>query len=138
MAMVENPSDEKIKEILETKKVVAVVGLSPKPERASNDVANYLKNHGYKIIPVNPGHDEILGEKSYPSLSDIREKVDIVDVFRRPEHVGPIIDEAININADVIWLQQGIRNDEAAQKAIDAGKAVIQDKCMFQEHRRLM
>ncbi|MBD3216821.1 MAG: CoA-binding protein [candidate division Zixibacteria bacterium] len=136
--MAENPSDDKIKEILETKKVVAVVGLSPKKERASNDVASYLKDKGYKIIPVNPGHDEILGEKSYPSLSDIPEKVDIVDIFRRPEHTGPIVDEAISIDADVIWLQLGIRNDEAAQKALDAGKTVVQDKCMLQEHRKLL
>ena len=136
--MAENPSDDKIKEILETKKVVAVVGLSPKPERASNDVASYLKDKGYNIIPVNPGHDEILGEKSYPSLSDIPDKVDIVDVFRKPEHTGPIIDEAISIDADVIWLQLGIRNDEAAQKALEAGKTVVQDRCMLQEHRKLM
>ncbi|NIP41123.1 MAG: CoA-binding protein [candidate division Zixibacteria bacterium] len=136
--MVENPSDDKIKEILKNKKVVAVVGLSPKPERASNDVASYLKEKGYKIIPVNPGHEEILGEKAYPSLADIPEKVDIVDVFRRSEHTGPIIDEAISIDADVIWLQQGIRNDEAAQKALEAGKTVVQDRCMLQEHRRLM
>ena len=136
--MAENPSDDKIKEILETKKEEAVVGLSPKPERASNDVASYLKDKGYNIIPVNPGHDEILGEKSYPSLSDIPDKVDIVDVFRKPEHTGPIIDEAISIDADVIWLQLGIRNDEAAQKALEAGKTVVQDRCMLQEHRKLM
>lgn len=138
MAEVANPPDADIKKVLENSKIIAVVGLSPKPERASNDVARYLKGHGYKIIPVNPGHDEILGEKCYASLSDIPEKVDVVDIFRRPEHIPPIVDEALKIGAKVIWLQLGIRNDEAAQKALDAGKTVIQDKCMLQEHRRLM
>lgn len=138
MAKVENPSDDEIRKVLEDSKVIAVVGLSPKPERASHDVAKYLKEHGYKIIPVNPGQDEILGEKCYPSLSDIPEKVDIVDIFRRPEHIPPIMDEAIKIGAKTIWLQLGIRNDEAARKGLDAGRTVIQDKCMLQEHRRLM
>lgn len=138
MAEVANPPDADIKKVLENSKIIAVVGLSPKPERASNDVARYLKDHGYKIIPVNPGHDEILGEKCYASLSDIPEKVDVVDIFRRPEHIPPIVDEALKIGAKVIWLQLGIRNDKAAQKALDAGKTVIQDKCMLQEHRRLM
>jgi predicted CoA-binding protein len=138
MAEVANPPDADIKKVLENSKIIAVVGLSPKPESASNDVARYLKDHGYKIIPVNPGHDEILGEKCYASLSDIPDKVDVVDIFRRPEHIPPIVDEALKIGAKVIWLQLGIRNDEAAQKALDAGKTVIQDKCMLQEHRRLM
>ncbi len=138
MAKVENPSDDEIRKVLENSRVIAVVGLSPKPERASHDVAKYLKEHGYKIIPVNPGQDEILGEKCYPSLSDIPEKVDIVDIFRRPEHIPPIMDEAIKMGAKTIWLQLGIRNDDAAQKGLDAGRTVIQDKCMLQEHRRLM
>jgi predicted CoA-binding protein len=138
MAEVANPPDADIKKVLENSKVIAVVGLSAKTERDSYNVASYLKNHGYKIIPVNPGQDEILGEKCYASLSDIPEKVDVVDIFRRPEHIPPIVDEAIKIGAKVIWLQLGIRNDEAAQKALDAGKTVIQDKCMLQEHRRLM
>jgi hypothetical protein len=133
MAEIPNPPPEKIKQILKNSKVVAVVGLSPKPDRASNDVAVYLKKQGYKIIPVNPGHDEILGEKSYPSLSDIPEKVDIVDVFRRPEQVGPPIEGAIEIGAPVVWLQLGIRNDDEARKAVDAGLTVIQDKCIKQE-----
>lgn len=138
MSQLENPSPEEIKKILEHARVIAVVGLSPKPERASNEVANYLQSKGYKIIPVNPGYDRILGEKSYPSLADIPEKVDIVDIFRRPEQVGPIIDEAIKIGAKVVWLQLGIRNDLEAEKVLRTGHTVIQDKCMFREHKALM
>ena len=136
--MAENPSDEKIREILKTKKVIAMVGLSPNPVRDSYEVAHYLKAKGYKIIPVNPAHEEILGQKSFSTLSEIPEKVDIVDVFRKPEHTGPVIDEALSIDADVIWLQLGIRNNEGGQKVIEAGKAFIQNRCILQEHRRLM
>jgi len=134
----ENPSDEKIKEILTQSTTIAVVGLSPDPSRASYSVANYLKNKNYRIIPVNPKHPEVLGEKSYPKLSDIPEKVDLVDIFRRPEHVPPIVDEAIKIKAKVIWMQSGIVNQDAARKAKEAGLEVVMDRCMYVEHCRLM
>lgn len=133
-----NPADEKIREILSGSITIAVVGLSPNPSRPSYGVANYLKNKNYRIIPVNPGHPEILGEKSYPTLSDIPEKVDVVDIFRRSEHIPPIVDEAIKIKARVIWMQSGIVNRQAAQKAKEAGLDVVMDKCMYVEHSRLM
>jgi len=138
MSEIANPPSDAIKKLLQESKTIAIVGLSPKPDRASNDVAGYLKKNGYRIIPVNPGHDEILGEKSYASLSEIPEKIDIVDIFRRPEHVGPIIDEALKTDAPIVWLQLGIRNDEEAQKVVDAGRIVIQDKCIKQEHQHLL
>jgi predicted CoA-binding protein len=138
MSKLENPSPEEIKKILEESGVIAVVGLSPKPERASNEVASYLQSKGYKIIPVNPGYDQILGEKSYPSLADIPEKVDIVDIFRKPDQVGPVVDEAIKIGAKVVWLQLGIRNDPEAEKVLRAGHTVVQDKCMYREHKALL
>jgi len=138
MSQLENPSPEEIKGILEKSGVIAVVGLSPKPERVSNEVASYLQSKGYKIIPVNPGYDQILGEKSYPSLTDIPEKVDIVNIFRRPEQVGPVIDEAVKIGAKVVWLQLGIRNDPEAEKVLRAGYRAVQDKCIYREHKALM
>ena len=138
MSQLENPSPREIKRILEKSGVIAVLGLSPKPERASNEVAAYLQGKGYKIIPVNPGYDRILGEKSYPSLTDIPRQVDIVDIFRRPEQVGPVIDEAIKIGAKVVWLQLGIRNDPEAEKALRAGHTVVQDRCIYREHKALM
>ncbi len=138
MSEIVNPPSDAIRKILKEAKTVAVVGLSPKPDRASNDVASYLQKNGYRIIPVNPGHDEILGEKAYPSLNDIPDKIDIVDIFRRPEQVGPIIDNALETDAPIVWLQLGIRNDEEAQKVVDAGRIVIQDKCIKQEHQHLL
>jgi predicted CoA-binding protein len=125
-----NPSRQEIERLLRDAKTVAVVGLSPKPDRASNDVASYLQERGYKIIPVNPKEDSILGEKSYPSLTDIPESVDIVDVFRRSETVPPIADEAIKIGAKALWLQEGVRHDESATKAQSAGLVVLQDICI--------
>lgn len=138
MSQLENPSPEEIKGIIEKSTVIAMVGLSPKPERASNEVATYLQSKGYKIIPVNPEYDQILGEKSYPALADIPEKVDIVDIFRRPEQVGPVIDEAIKIGAKVVWMQLGIRNDPEAEKVLRAGYTVVQDRCIYREHKALM
>jgi predicted CoA-binding protein len=125
-----NPSRQEIERLLRDAKTVAVVGLSSKPDRASNDVASYLQKRGYKIIPVNPKEDSILGEKSYPSLTDVPESVDIVDVFRRSEAVPPIADEAIKIGAKALWLQEGVRHDESAEKAQSAGLTVLQDICI--------
>ena len=129
-----DPAD--IQEILETCKVIAVVGLSDKPDRPSHGVAQYLKGAGYKIIPVNPTKAEILGEKVYPDLASIPVHVDVVDVFRRSETVGPIAEQAIAIKADALWLQEGVINVEAARAARRAGLKVVMDRCMLKEHKR--
>jgi predicted CoA-binding protein len=133
----ENPSDDQIRDLLKKYKNVAVVGLSSDESRPSFGVSRYLQKRGFKIIPINPKETEILGEKVYPSLSDIPEKVEIVDIFRRPEFVPPIVDEAIKIGAKVIWLQEGIINHPAAIKASQQGVMVVMDKCILKEHRRL-
>lgn len=127
-----------IKNTLELSKVIAVVGLSDKPDRDSYHVAAYLQQQGYKIIPVNPKAVEILGEKSYSDLTVIKEPVDIVDIYRKPEAVGEIVDQAIQIKAKAIWMQEGVVNEEAAQKASQAGLKVVMNKCILKEHRRLV
>jgi predicted CoA-binding protein len=127
-----------IAEILRQARTIAVVGLSGKPWRPSYGVAEYLQRAGYRIIPVNPNESEVLGEKAYPSLEAIPERVDIVNVFRRSEFVPEIIEAAIRIGARVVWLQEGVRHDEAAEKARQAGLDVIQDRCILKEHRRLL
>lgn len=131
------PPDDKIKEIFESNKVIAIVGLSEKGERYSNKVGKFLKARGFTIIPVNPKYETVLGEKSYPSLKDIPEDVDIVDIFRKPEAVGEIVDEAIQKGVKVVWMQEGVINYEAAQKAKDAGIAVVMDRCMYKEYSRI-
>ena len=132
-----NATSAEIAEILKTAKVIAVIGASLKPERPSHWISIYLKEHGYKVIPVNPGHSEILGDKCYASLSAITEQVDIVDIFRDPRAVPGIVDEAIAKKAKVVWMQQGIVHNAAAQKAQAAGLKVVQNKCIYQEHQRL-
>jgi predicted CoA-binding protein len=134
----ENPTDGKIGEILKRAKNIAVVGLSDKPDRDSHRVAAYLKTQGYKVLPVNPTIEEVLGEKSYPRLEDIPEPIDVVDIFRAPEHVPSIVESAIAIGAKVVWMQLGVVNEEAAEKARDAGLTVVMDRCMMQEHKRLL
>ncbi len=131
-----NPADSEIKEILEKCRTVAVVGLSADPERPSYRVAAFLKDRGFRIVPVNPNLETALGEKCYPSLSGIPFRVDIVDVFRRPEHVPQIADEAASIGALVLWLQLGVINREAAQKH-KKDMTVIMDRCMAIEYSRL-
>ncbi len=126
-----------IKKILETSVSIAVVGLSPKENRPSNLVGRYLIAAGYTIIPVNPGHTEILGKKCYPSLTEINEKVDIVDIFRRSEDILPIVEEAITIGAKIIWMQLGIVNHQAAARAEEAGLTVIMDRCIKIDHNDL-
>ncbi|MSQ13823.1 MAG: CoA-binding protein [Dehalococcoidia bacterium] len=126
-----------IEQLLKESKVVAVIGLSPNPARDSNRVAQYLKAQGYRVIPVNPNAEEVLGERCYPSLADVPVKIDLVDIFRRSEDVPPIVDEAIAAGAKVIWMQLGIVHKEAAQKAADAGLDVIMDKCTMVEHGQL-
>lgn len=125
---------ETIEKILDFK-TIAVVGLSPNPARPSHGVAAYLQSHGYKIVPVNPGQSELLGEKVYPSLKDIPFEVDVVDVFRRPEAVPPIADDAIAIGAKALWLQDHVVAPESAQKAEEAGLLVVMNNCMLREHR---
>ena len=116
---------------------MAIVGLSANKERPSYVVGEYLKAHGYKIIPVNPGEKEILGEKSYPDLLSIPEKVDVVDIFRRSEEVPPIVRQAIKIGAKAVWMQEGVVNKEAAAEARQAGLQVVMDKCMRKQHIKL-
>ena len=128
---------DRIEKILRESKVVAVVGLSPKPERPSFGVAKYLQNHGYRIIPVNPTVTEVLGERSYPSLKDVPERIDVVDIFRRPEDVPSVVEEAIQVGARAIWMQEGVVNDEAASMAEEAGLDVVMDRCMLKEHQKL-
>jgi uncharacterized protein len=132
-----NPdSPDPITILLRTSKTIAVVGLSSNPSRPSHEVAAYLQRNGYKIIPVNPNESEVLGEKSYARLEDVPEPIDIVDVFRRPEEVAPIADSAIAVHAKVLWLQQGITNEQAATKAQSAGLLVVEDACLFVEHKK--
>lgn len=123
--------------ILNEFRTVAVVGLSPNPERASYRVASHLMRNGYQVIPVNPQAEQILGNTSYPELSSIPEAVEVVDIFRRSEEVMPIVDEAIKIGAKAVWMQEGIINEEAASRARDAGLLVVMDRCMLKEYQRL-
>lgn len=125
-----------VAQILRSSKTIAVVGLSSNPMRPSHDVASYLKSAGYRIIPVNPNEREVLGEKAYARLEDIPESVDIVNVFRRSEDVPPVADSAIAIKAKVLWMQLGIANAQAAEKARAAGLAVVENACLLVEHKR--
>ena len=125
-------------EILKSSRVVAVVGLSSKPTRPSCRVSRYLRKMGYKVIPVNPMEDELLDEPSYPDITSIPEPVDVVDIFRRPEDVSGIVEEAIKIGAKAVWMQEGVINEEAADRARESGLKVVMDKCMRKEHLRMM
>jgi len=129
-----NPPSEEIKAILEKYKTVAIVGLSPKPERDSYKVAKYLKENHYRIVPVNPGQKEILGEKCYPNLKAIRFPIDVVDIFRKPEAISPVVDDGIEIGAKVVWMQLGLAHNQAADKARKAGLEVVMNKCIKIEH----
>jgi predicted CoA-binding protein len=124
--------------ILKGYRTVAIVGASSDPERPSFRVVRYLSKHGYHVIPVNPNEREILGMTCYPSLSSVPEKVEIVDMFRKSEAVMPIVEEAIKIGAKVIWMQEGVINEEAAARAREAGLLVVMDKCMRKQHISLM
>ena len=132
-----NEQEQIIKDILISTSTVASVGLSSNPDKPSYGVVSYLHGQGYKIIPVNPTAAEIMGEKAYPSLSDIPDKVDVVQIFRKPEDVPPVVEEAIKIGAKVVWMQEGIVNHEAAQRAEEAGLQVVMDTCMRAAHRWL-
>jgi predicted CoA-binding protein len=133
-----NPHDEEIALLLRNARTIAIVGLSDRPTRDSHSVALYLMEKGYRIIPVNPSRPEILGEKSYPDLLSIPDKVDIVDIFRKIEAIPGIIDEAIQIKAGAVWMQLGLSHHQAAQKAQEAGLMVIQLKCIKIDHAMLL
>ena len=125
-------------ELLKSYRSIAVVGLSSRPDRPSYGVARYLQAQGYRIIPVNPRETEVLGEKAYPDLCSIPEPVEVVDIFRPPRHVPRVVAEAIAIGAKAIWMQLGIVHEAAARRARAAGLAVVMDRCMAIEHRRLI
>jgi uncharacterized protein len=130
-----------IADVLKRYRTVAVVGLSSNPERASNHVGEYIKAAGYRMIPVNPNEREVFGEKSYADLESAAaaiapQKIEIVDIFRRPENIPPVVDSAIAIGARVIWMQLGIEHTEAAAKALSSGLVVVMDACFFVEHKR--
>jgi predicted CoA-binding protein len=131
-------NDQMMKDILLSTKTVASVGLSSNPGKESYGIVEYLKSQGYRVIPINPTAEEILGEKSYPDLESVPEKIDVVQVFRRPEDVPPVVEGAIKVGAKTVWMQEGIVNEEAAQKAREAGLQVVMDACMRATHRRLI
>src|SRR5882724_1231588 len=127
---------DRITKILRESKTIAVVGLSSNPMRPSFGVTEYMQGEGYRIIPVNPNEREVLGEKSYARLEDVPDRIEIVNIFRRAEDVAPVVESAIRIGAKVVWMQQGIENREAAEKARAAGLVAIEDGCILVEHRR--
>jgi uncharacterized protein len=127
-----------IPEILNSARTIAVVGLSRKRFRASHGVAEYMQRAGYRIIPVNPNETEVLGEKCYPDLDAVPEAIDIVNIFRRPEFVLPIVEAAIRKGAKAVWMQEGVVHEEAARRAESAGLAVVMDRCILKDHQRLV
>lgn len=126
-----------IPELLRSAKTIAVVGLSNNTFRPSYGVSQYMQHAGYRIIPVNPLETEVLGEKAYPRLEDVPEHIDIVDVFRRSEYVPEIVDSAIRVGAGAVWMQEGVADEAASEKARQAGLAVVMDRCILKEHRKL-
>lgn len=126
-----------IPELLRTSKTIAVVGLSSNPMRPSYGVSEYMQSAGYRIIPVNPNEAEVLGERCYASLGDVPHPVDIVDIFRRPEHVPDLVEQAIAIGARAVWMQEGVVHHAAAARAREAGLFVVMDRCILKDHRRL-
>jgi hypothetical protein len=133
---IKTTATDEIGELLKRTRTIAVVGLSDSPLRPSYGVSAYMQSHGYKIIPVNPSIKGALGEKAVASLAEIDEKIDMVDVFRRPEYVPDLVDEAIRLKVPAIWLQEDVIHEEAAEKARKAGLVVVMDKCILKEHRR--
>jgi uncharacterized protein len=127
-----------IPEILKSSHTIAVVGLSSNPMRPSNGVAAYLQRAGYRVIPVNPNESEVLGEKCYARLEDVPEKIDVVDIFRRAECVPEIVESAIRVGAKTVWMQEGVVNQQAAERARAAGLEVVMDRCTLKEHRKLL
>jgi predicted CoA-binding protein len=129
-------SEETIRRILEECRTIAVVGLSSDSWRPSNSVSAYMRSHGYLVIPVNPNETEVFGEKAYPDLAAVPGEIELVDVFRRSDEAGKAVDEAIAIGAKAVWLQEGVIDKAAAQRAVDAGLLVVMDRCWLKEHIR--
>jgi predicted CoA-binding protein len=132
----QNPTEKEIKALLQRVRSIAVVGLSPRPNRPSHQVAAQLQRFGYRIIPVRPAVDSVLGEKARASLEKLPERVDLVDVFRAPEHVDAIVDQCIRLGLPAIWLQDGVVNLPAARRARDAGMFVVMDRCVYRDYMR--
>jgi predicted CoA-binding protein len=132
-------TNDALRALLQEVHTIAVVGLSPKPDRPSHGVAGYLKRAGYRIVPINPGHEKVLGEQSYRTLADAAREhtIDVVDVFRRSEHAGAVVDEAIALHPRLIWLQQGVIDEAAAARAAAAGIPIVMDACLAVQHRLL-
>lgn len=135
--MIENPGDARIRALLESSRAIAVVGLSPRPARPSHQVARYLVAAGYRVIPVNPRHTEILGLPCYPDLAAVPEPIDIVDCFRRSDQIQPIAEQAVAVGAAALWLQLGVVNEGAAEFAARAGLTVVMDRCIKIDHALL-
>lgn len=135
-AVLEINSKETIRRILDECRTIAVVGLSSDPFRASNSVSSYMRQHGYRVIPVNPNETSVFGEKAFPDLSAVPEKIDLVDVFRRSSEAGKAVDEAIAVGAKAVWLQEGVIDKAAAQRALDEGLLVVMDRCWLKEYMR--
>ena len=133
-----NPPEKQIRGLLERVRRIAVVGLSPNPARPSYGVARSLQQFGYRIVPVRPAVDEVLGEKAYPDLRSVPGPVDLVDVFRAPEHVDGIVDDCISLHVPALWLQEGVVNASAAERAREAGIMVVMDRCIDKDYRALM
>jgi predicted CoA-binding protein len=137
MGIFQNPPDEEIRELLRRVCTIAVVGLSPRTNRPSHGVAAQMQRFGYRIIPVRPAVESVLGEKSYASLREVPDPFDLVDVFRAPEYVDQVVEECIALGAPAIWLQEGVVNIPAAERARQAGMTVVMDRCVYREYLRL-
>jgi hypothetical protein len=131
------PDSQSFRDLLQSARVIAVVGLSGNKRRPSYGVSDYMRRAGYRIVPVNPNETEVLGEKAYPSLDQVPGEIDIVDIFRRSEFVPEIVEAAIRVRAKAIWMQEGVVNEEAAAMARAAGLVVVMDRCILKEHQRL-
>ena len=134
----QNPSMDEIRHLLQSIETIAVVGLSPKENRPSFQVARAMQGFGYRIIPVRPAVDEVLGEKAYPDLASVADSIDLVDVFRAPQHVDAIVESCIDLKLPAIWLQDGVINEAAAERAVAAGINVIMDRCIYRDYMHLM
>jgi len=133
-----NPTDTEIIDLLQRTQTIAVIGLSPNPSRASHGVARAMQRFGYRIVPINPRVDAVLGERAYARLEDVPETIDLVDVFRAPEHVGAIVEQVTSRHLPALWLQLGVVDEAAARRAQDAGITVVMDRCLYQEYLRLL
>jgi len=132
----QNPPEEEIRDLLRRVRTIAVVGLSPRPNRPSHQVASQMQGFGYRIIPVRPAVDSVLGEKAYASLRAVPDRIDLVDVFRAPQHVDKIVEECLALKLPAIWLQDGVVNVAAASKARDGGMTVVMNRCVYRDYRR--